>query len=48
MIFEDLVSDGLKDPDEYVVFDNLRAAAEAKTPQQELAQLKASRGGFTA
>ena len=48
MIFEDMVSDGLRDPDEYIAFDNLRAAAEARTPQQELAQLKASGGGFTA
>ena len=40
-------SAGQHDPDDSgVAFDNLEAAARAKTPQAELAQLKAANGGF--
>ena len=41
-------SAGQRDPDETEnPFDDLLAAAKAKTPQAELAQLKAANGGFT-
>ena len=40
-------SAGLVDPDETgVAFDDLQAAAAAKTPQAQLAQLKAANGGL--
>ncbi len=39
--------EGMRDPDEHLVaFDDLLCAARAKTPQAELAALKAADGGL--
>ena len=47
MLWEFHPEEGMQDPDEHpVAFDDLLGASRAKTPQAELAALKAANGGL--